>query len=88
MGLFSNPKPIHPRFELPRVSPRECTQMSLPNMSSMWMPNIKWIDWQAKKGQDKTYWWTKIFDSEEFWGNLDIDIGQFAFNIAYTAATK
>ena len=88
MGLFSNPKPIHPRFELPRVSPKECTEMSLPNMSVMWMPNFRWIDWQAKKGQDQTYWWTKIFDSEEFWTNFDIDIGQFAFNIAHAAATR
>ena len=57
-------------------------------MSSMFMPNLKWLEWQAKQGQDQTYWWTKIFDSEEFWTNINIDIGQFAFNIAHAAATR
>ena len=88
MGFFNNPKPIHPRFELPKVSPRECSKMSLPNMSSMFMPNLKWFEWQAKQGQDQTYWWTKVLDSEEFWTNINIDIGQFGFNIAHAAATR
>ena len=61
MGLFSNPKPLHPRFELPKVSPRECSRMALPHMSSMLMPNFKWFDWQAKQGQDQTYWWDMCF---------------------------
>lgn len=88
MGLFGNPKPLHPRFELPKVSPRDCFRMELPNMSAMLMPNFKWFEWQVKQGQDETYWWTRIFDSEEFWKNLNIDIGQFAFNIAHSAASR
>ena len=46
------------------------------------------VCWQAKQGQDQTYWWVKIFDSEEFWTNINIDIGQFAFNIAHSAAAR
>ena len=88
MGIFKNSKPIHPRFELPKVSPRECFRMSLPQMSSMSMPNFKWVEWQAKQGQDQTFWWTKIFDSEEFWKQMNIDIGQLAFNIAHEAASR
>ena len=88
MGLFGNPKPMHPRFELPKVASRECSKMSLPNMSSMIVPNFKWFEWQAKRGQDQSYWWKKIFDSEEFWKNMKIDIGEFALGIAYAAATR
>jgi len=88
MGVFSNPKPIHPRFELPKVAPRECSRMSLPKMSAVMFPIIKWLDWQAKQKQDQAFWIAKILDSEEFWTNMNIDIGQFAFNIAHAAATK
>ncbi len=88
MGLFSNPKSLHPRFELPKVSPRDCSRMALPHMSSMLMPNLKWFEWQAKQGQDQTYWWTRIFNSEEYWEKNNIDIGQFAFNIAHSAAAR
>jgi hypothetical protein len=88
MGLFSNPKPLHPRFELPKVSPRDCSRMALPHMSSMLMPNLKWFEWQAKQGQDQTYWWSRIFDSEEYWENNNIDVGQFAFNVAHSAAAR
>lgn len=88
MGIFSNPKPLHPRFQLPKVANRECNKMGLPNMSSMMMANIRWFEWQAKNGQDQSYWWTRIFDSEEFWNNLNINVGQFAFNVAHFAASK
>ncbi len=88
MGLFSNPKSLHPRFELPKVSPRDCSRMALPHMSSMLMPNLKWFEWQAKQGQDQTYWWSRIFDSEEYWENNNIDVGQFAFNVAHSAAAR
>lgn len=62
--------------------------MSLPDMNVLWTPNWAWLEWQAKKGQDRSYWWTNIFDSENFWTNINIDIGQFAFNIAHAAATR
>ena len=87
MGFFSSPKPLHPKFELPKVSPRECSLMTLPNMNSKPMLNFRWFEWQAKQGQDQTYWWTKIFDSEDFWTDMKIDIGQYAFNIALSAAS-
>jgi hypothetical protein len=54
----------------------------------MFMPNFKWFEWQAKQGQDQTYWQTRIFESEDFWTNMNIDIGQFAFNIAHAAASR
>jgi hypothetical protein len=87
MAFFGSPKPVHPRFELPKVSPRECTEMSLPNIHSITMLNLRWLEWQAKRGQDTSYWWTRIFDSEEFWSSPNIDLGQYAFNIALKAAT-
>jgi hypothetical protein len=57
-------------------------------MSSMLLPNLKWFEWQAKQGQDQTYWWRKVLDSEEFWTNMNVDIAQFAFNIAHGAAMR
>jgi hypothetical protein len=87
MAFFGSPKPVDPRFELPKVSPRECTEMSLPNIHSITMLNIRWVEWQVKRGQDKSYWWKKIFDSEEFWNVPSFDVGQYSFNVAYKAAT-
>ena len=88
MGLFSNPKPLHPRFELPKVPQRDQVGIPFPNMNAMFMPNLKWLEWQAKQVQDRTYWWVRIFETEEFWATWDIDIGQSVFNIAHEAATR
>ena len=87
MGIFSKPTPIHTMFELPRVSKKDCYQVSLPNMNLMAFPDVKWLNWQMRNNQPPSYWWSKIFESENYWNELQVDVNECAYHIAYMAAS-
>lgn len=87
MALFGQPKPIDPLFMLPKVSPRECTLMGLPNMNQMTMTNFAWLEKQLRKGQDQSYWVIKVFESEKFWTNISVDVDDLALQVVRMACS-
>ena len=83
MGIFSKPKPIHPMFDLPRASVRECGAMHLPSKVRMALPSVHWLEMMAQSGDTFASWINRVSETESFWTSHQINCDEVAQAIAY-----
>lgn len=89
MALFGGRSPMDPRFELPKVSSRECTELRLPRRSVYAMANHAWTATQWEKGiaPNPAEMVIRIFDSEVFWERFMPNVEEVALAIAVHLAS-
>lgn len=86
MGLFGKSrKPLDSRFELAKVSSRQCTKVILPSMYQMPMLNPLALGRIFQEGASGDALVKRVMESEEYWRDRGVDVDQLAYGVAKLA---